>query len=121
MTYTTYQFFNKKNNRLAIFGETIGSNITITIIPCSTKDHFSKKKARQLYQDIKDGKTVYYETHVCKGLDHKDFMRWCRNNFYKKVYIVSDETSEIVKYKPKTGTKPSKIEIIYNMSYKKVN
>jgi hypothetical protein len=114
MTYVTYKYFNKSNQRLAIFGEVINDNMAITIIPCSKKDQFNKKKARELYNKIKEGETVHYEAFNFKGTDASDFFRWCKSRYYKKVYIITDENTEIVKYTHKTGKKPSRIEILYS-------
>lgn len=113
MTYVTYKFFNKKNNRLAIFGEVISDNIAVTVIPCSKNDQFIKKKARELYENIKKGESVYYESFNLKGTDASDFFRWCKSKYYKKLFIEADETALIVKYTPGKGKSRTRVEILH--------
>ena len=112
MTYVTFQYYNEKSNRLAIFGEVVNNNIAITVIPCAKKDSFKKKKARELYQDIKDGKSVRYETYIANGDDFHAFLRWCRNTYYRKMTLIFDEKSHVFNYIPRRKNQKGKIEVL---------
>jgi hypothetical protein len=83
MKIQTYRFYDSKNRRLAIFYD----NGLITVIPCSKKDHFSIKKARELYDsDVLCKSAQQYKAENIKDID--DFIAWCRAR-YKKLQTIS--------------------------------
>lgn len=78
MRLQTYKFYDDKGRRLAIFYE----NGIITVIPCSKKDHFSIKKAKELYEGTCNS-AIKYEVDGINKID--DLVDWCYQR-YKKVY-----------------------------------
>lgn len=77
-SYATFKFYDDKYRRCAIFAEVSSSNTVITVIPCNTKDSFSKKKARNLYGDPRATREVF---RIDNSMAQEDFMRFCRANF----------------------------------------
>lgn len=51
--YVTYKFYDEKGRRLAIFGihNTINDTLDILTFTCSKKDIFTKKTAKELFND----------------------------------------------------------------------
>ncbi len=47
--YVTYKFYDEKSRRLTIFGTKKEDKLQIVTITCSSKDYFSKKRAKALF------------------------------------------------------------------------
>ena len=82
----TYKFYLPTGERLAIFYE----NRTITVIPCSKNDQFSKKIAKNIFNEIGINRIItdkynYFTFDIMIGYQ-KQFLEWCDIN-YKKLYF----------------------------------
>lgn len=104
--YRTFRFYDEKGRRLSIFavpssfhmplpdddsvelGKLV-DGLTIYVFTCSKKDTFSKKKARQLYEDYittPETELSHPEIYIIPIQDNKpkwSFLIWCRENFFK--------------------------------------
>lgn len=83
--WATYKFYDEQKRRLSIFGEIKEGKIVVTVIPCSKKDEFTKKKAKDLLIDDDAFKTRI----AIEGTRFADFIRFCNDNFLKmnRTYI----------------------------------
>ncbi len=97
----TFKFFTNKYEQLSIFGVHSNNRLLIYIIKCSTNDEFSKEKAYELfneYMSYREGdeiagcKPTIYEISATKETYRKQFIQFCRQNFFVK------ETTEIGMY-----------------------
>ena len=77
MRLQTYKFYDFQGRRLAIFYE----EGIITVIPCSKKDQFSIKKAKELY--VSGCKSM--EKHEVKDITKIDHLvAWCHKKYLKR-------------------------------------
>lgn len=97
-TLKTYKFYDKDGRRLAIFGKFVPNHphggsptLHITVIPCSKKDQFSIKIARQMYDALDSGRIIgevpvhsYYSVPAIDGSYKAEFLKFCNVNFFKK-------------------------------------
>lgn len=84
---STFKFYNEKGRRLSIFAETVGDALQITVIPCSTKDQFSKAVGRNLFENI-ETQNCYFEPYnvIIKNKKPKGtFMKWCKDRYRQMV------------------------------------
>ena len=79
-TYITFQFYNKKGQRLTIY---YNGNGKVTLIPCLRTDHFVKKVGKEMcsntfnsLKSIENFNITFYK--------QKDFLDWCRITYFKK-------------------------------------
>lgn len=93
--YCTYQFYDEKGRRLSIFSRLKGERMEILVFTCSKKDTFSKKKARDLYNEFGGEKTEYSSKPKFVYIPIENdkpkftFLKWCRENFYQKHKFVN--------------------------------
>lgn len=91
----TFAFYDEKGRRLGIFAEIIVDSLSISIITCSKQDMFSKKKSRELYEMWEDSGRKHPDIHPMtfnislkdKTTPRKEFIIWCRENFYSKMLL----------------------------------
>lgn len=117
-TLITYKFYDEQGRRVAIFGTPKNpDSLIITVITCSKKDNFSKKKAKELYNAWKnwqyvitalDGQRVQIVhpklvtlTGITEGNYKAAFMVYCNTHFQKPV----SWTERIFKTAVKNGKK----------------
>lgn len=99
--YVTYKFYDERGRRLSIFcipgyeavmdGATIPGKATklfIWVLPCSSKDNFSKAAARNIFEvhlENKDAKIGIssLQIDVEDGKPKYSFLRWCEENYFK--------------------------------------
>lgn len=96
---STYQFYTKKNQRIAAFAELDPfDQLRIVLFMCSEKDHFSKKVGVMLYHDWiandralefkMGGITIHPSVHIIspveKGKTKTKFLDWMQRNYYRK-------------------------------------
>jgi hypothetical protein len=91
----TYKYYLPTGERLAIFYEPG----TVTVIPCSKQDQFSKKEAKLLFQKIKSP-AVASVKHIREFIvlnNQKEFLEWCNNNYKRMFYVHTPVKGKIVK------------------------
>lgn len=100
--YATFAFYDKKTKRrLSIFGQdNLNGSMTITIIPCSKGDKFSKKVGRDLFNQEKLRREfgVPYEKKPLSffiTLSQRDKPNWSFIEFCKKYYLKRYTTSVV--------------------------
>lgn len=104
--YVTYKFFDEKKRRLAIFAipthEVVDgpidpdgqpSKVRVYIIPCSKKDTFSKKRAKELFIEFMEFRRLGFDGALAHPIELqiavKDdkpkftFLKWCEENYFK--------------------------------------
>lgn len=82
----TYQFFDKKGRRTAIFGEVEQGWLKVTVIPCSVKDQFKKEKANELFKEGKGMKEgLQTQIPVENGKYKATFLKWCNENYQRPI------------------------------------
>lgn len=80
----TYKFFDQQGRRMAIFArEYNSSSLLIVAIPCSRKDAFSKKKAKEILKTEINPSVIPTST----GHEKRDFMLWVRKNYQKPIFV----------------------------------
>jgi hypothetical protein len=100
--FATFNFYDQKGRRLNIFAEQEGNDLKITVITCSRKDMFSKKKGRSLYEKWVTGENateISPKVHIVPISDtkksKKEFINWCRENFMRKRIIEIEATASV--------------------------
>jgi hypothetical protein len=91
----TYKFYDIKGRRLAIFGRApLNVKLETFVLTCSKKDFFSKKKARQVYDDYLAGNLDVEKYHpvimrmpVVDDDPGRTFMNFCENSYLKMIPI----------------------------------
>jgi len=98
--YSNYQRYNKKGQRLAIFGREVGDQVEIFVLTCSKKDSFNRKLARNVYESFLaltgDGETINptlkdqnYHPHIYTILKRDSngpkfyFLMHCKSTYYR--------------------------------------
>jgi len=85
-----YNKYLEDGRRLSCFGQVIEEVLKITIIICSKKDQFSKKKAYQLYRHLLNGdkycSPMIIEVELNKENPIKVFKKTLNRLFYRKHY-----------------------------------
>lgn len=87
MIYTCFKFYLKDKRRIAAFAEKIDDKLFITVIPCSRKDQFIKRKARELYEVSNKDNRVCIDIVDDKPM--KTFISFLYENYYKRKQITS--------------------------------
>lgn len=77
-TYTTYQFYTQKGERLAIFYH----EGLVEVFKCNKEDKFSKKIAKGLYSTEEADRLI--EVQNFENINQ--FIDWCKSTFYKYIY-----------------------------------
>lgn len=91
--YCNLQKYNKKGQRVALFGRVRDGAMEIFELTCSKKDSFTKKLAQQVYQEyLRDGldkvieRDFHPELYLVKPEDDTrlkwSFLRYCSANYY---------------------------------------
>ncbi len=58
--YSTYKFYDGKLRRLSIFARSNGTQLEVFVLTCSKQDEFSKKLAREVYENyLNTGETTF--------------------------------------------------------------
>lgn len=89
--FTTYRYYTKKGERLAIFALPEHGRIkSIYVLRCSTHDQFHKKIARDAFksfiQNNKKHKDYHFqEIPVDMEANYINFLTFCRKNYYLRV------------------------------------
>lgn len=68
--YTNYKYANSFGNRCAIFARPTGVGLKRTevfILECSKKDPFSRKRAREVYENYLETGKPFYTKHTFKN------------------------------------------------------
>lgn len=89
---SAFQFYDKNNHRLSIFGKKVGDILEITIIPCTTKSQFIKNRGIQIYENIKEDDS-HYETHnvvIMNSSPQSTFIDWCNSRYARLPSVVFD-------------------------------
>ena len=116
----TYKYYLPTGERLGIFYDDAG---TVTVVPCSKKDQFSKRSSKELYQltSIKYlGKTTF--EHMTIPIKHwkfevvfncqEQFLEWCNNNYKRMFYKYIAVKGKIVKIEKVKRNTPMRYETI---------
>jgi hypothetical protein len=104
--FCTYKFYDSKNRRLAIFGYEYEPNrYAIKVITCSKKDVFSKRVAKQLFEE---GKGTFFEWQFLKNEINsskaKGFISVCKYNYYMLIPLnIHLEGRKVLDVKVKSG------------------
>lgn len=109
--YVTYRFFDERGRRLAIFGVPVDKAITfgqqplgetpthikVTVITCSKKDTFSKRIAKEMFDNTRhldkfgNSPEAHPLTLIIPMEENKpkwSFLNWCQNTYYKQYPLV---------------------------------
>lgn len=111
---TTYKYYDQKGRRLSIFGELTedGKYLNMFVLACSTKDFFSKKYARVVYDAYKTGtitnEITYHPYREVIKVESDEignlqpiftFFKFCKNTYLcKEIYLHGVERVRF--YKP---------------------
>ena len=101
--FKTFKFYNSKKQRIGVFGKDNGDGILkLVIFRCSTKDHFSKKQAREAFELYDEGKITdyYHPQRIDVRIENGDsagwtFINFCHENYYRKQSILTFVEEEI--------------------------
>ena len=89
--FTTYRYYTKKGERLAIFALPNNGRITsIYVLKCSTHDQFHKKIARTAFREYMENNKQHKDYHfqeipVDMEANYISFLSFCRKNYYLRV------------------------------------
>lgn len=102
--YASYNWYDKKGRRLAVFCRYIDANTAeIFTLACSKVDQFSKKYSKQEYTDYlqfgatKNSKPTVYIVNISpvEIREIKFLQNYCKNNFYVKCLYFLPKTKYI--------------------------
>jgi hypothetical protein len=91
--YCNFQKYNSRGDRMAIFGTVAGEIINIVIFRCAVQDQFSKKRARQVFEEYRKGNTLVDEIQyhpstslvsIEENRPKSTFQKFCHVNYYRK-------------------------------------
>ena len=95
--FLTYRYYNEKKQRMAIRGVIIVPHqMKITMVACSKKDDFDKRKIRTALREIQAGgigkinNEVLHETSVTILFEESPkyaFIKFCNDHFLKAVTV----------------------------------
>lgn len=114
--YSNLKVYNKKGQRMAIFGEFIESGehsfINIFQLTCSKKDQFCKATAKKVFEEYQSRRGQFLVDGKCNGcVYHPDvfpitpedvnrpkwsFLKYVNNNFYKETIVEVEYNKELV-------------------------
>lgn len=101
LDYITYAFYNKEGHRLTIAAKVVGNSMEIAVFPCSKREPFIKKEGMSMTAAILEFESKYpsanlrdyfeitnYEIHHLESTLRIDFIKWCEEEYYKKIEFV---------------------------------
>src|SRR6478609_8390550 len=103
-TLTTYKFYNTKLERLAIFAEEVETKgekyLNLVVIPCNAQDQFSRKKAKELYENAKaflPVKGISFGSIPVKDNKPKfTFLAFCKAHFLRQREKIFDLGESVI-------------------------
>lgn len=99
--YCTYKFYGADKRRIAAFAEEAGEGkLKVYLFYCSTKDSFSRKKAKELYAEHKAGLGSSNPVVVTIAIDpskpQKEFISFMYTNFFVLKDVVRRFSQEVL-------------------------
>lgn len=107
MSIRSFKFYTKKGERLGIFlRNNDGGTSQIEVYRCSLADQFSKKVARQAFEETFKDTNIHYSPTITKfpnQLTGKEFYAWCEDNYWKRRKVIEKAEYTYLKKGDKVG------------------
>lgn len=104
--YSNLKRYDRKGNRVSVFGREIGDKIEVFVLKCSRKDQFIKSVSRGVYEQYLDGVAIdnyhpeIFDIIVDEFSPKVTFLKWVSSKYLSEI-ILDVEYDEAIIGKPK--------------------